>query len=89
MDAIATCQALLQQNGERSQSFLDTRLGEDNRSVQNSHPKTNSCTKEPEKTTIPHGILALNAILLHQNTMKGDRSITKNSHTEYHSLTPR
>jgi hypothetical protein len=52
--AIATSQASLQQNREsQTQSFLDTTLGEDNRSVQNSHLKINSCTKQPEKTTIP------------------------------------
>jgi hypothetical protein len=65
---------------------LSLTLGEDNRSVQNSHRKTNSCTKQPEKTTIPHGILALNAIPLHHNTMKDDRSTPKNSHPEYHSF---
>jgi hypothetical protein len=65
---------------------LTQHSGEDNRSVQNSHPKTNSYKKQPEKTTIPHGIIALNAIPLHHNTMKYDHSTHTNSQSEYHSF---
>jgi hypothetical protein len=62
LDAIATCQASLQQNRERTQSFLDRTLGEDNRSVQILTLKPIRVQSNLRRRPFPHGILALNAI---------------------------